>query len=652
MAVAIGTLGVIVPASHADIIVPPQYERVSKTSGGALPNGASGNPVVTPDGRFVAFQSDADDLVPGDQNVATDIFVHDRLTNTTERVSVDSDGFEADDASYGATISDDGRYVAFTSDSDLLSFDDGNGSPDLYLHDRTTHETRRVSLGQGGVESDTGGWDGTMSADGKVVAFVTDSALTATDLNFAEEVHVRNVATGAITRVENTAEEWDGAQAQPALGRYPNASPYSGQYVVAYVSSCGDLLSNDCVYHRPVMNGSGGVALGQLRHVSVKDPAPGVANGVSFDPAISRDGLFVAFTTTATNLGPSDASAQTDIYLRNIADATTTRITVDSSGGEPNNASVDATLGDDGTYVAFTSLATDLVAGGTPGTFANVYVRDTTLGVTRSATVATSGAPSAESGQPSLSASGEFVVLSSAANNLGTGGNGSAQVIVAALQDNEAPTGNRMTQPNGLLNLATWIPTAWTAFDPTGVQSYDVQTRALRWTGSTSSWSNWKSAVAAESSAYQGLRGRTHCFKVRARDGYGNLSGYSAQKCSALPLASYDLKYSSGWTRYSISSAYAGAAHGTTTKGARMTRDLIRGERLYLVATKCSTCGSVSVAWNGTVFKTINLTASTTQRKQVIGLKAFTSAQSGTITVTTLSQGKWVFIEGLAVYTD
>src|SRR5204863_310450 len=141
-------------------------ERVSVDSAGTEGNSWSGTPAISADGRFVAFVSDATNLVPGDTNKAADVFVHDRQTRTTERVSVDSAGNQGSWGSGAPAISADGRFVAFCSASpnlvagdtnwakDMYGFD--NPASDVFVHDRVTRTTERVSADRFANQADGG----------------------------------------------------------------------------------------------------------------------------------------------------------------------------------------------------------------------------------------------------------------------------------------------------------------------------------------------------------------------------------------------------------------------------------------------------------------------------------------------------------------
>src|SRR5690554_197008 len=120
--------------------------RVSVGSDGTEGDWESASPSLSADGRYVAFSSHATNFVPDDSNRRSDVFVHDRDTGTTTRVSVASDGTEGDDDSRTPAISADGRYVAFTSSAANLVPDDTNGATDVFVHDRDTGTTTRVSV--------------------------------------------------------------------------------------------------------------------------------------------------------------------------------------------------------------------------------------------------------------------------------------------------------------------------------------------------------------------------------------------------------------------------------------------------------------------------------------------------------------------------
>src|SRR5690606_11863360 len=128
-------------------------------------------PSISADGRFVAFQSVATNLVPGDTNGNNDVFVHDRQTGVTQRVSVASDGAQGNGISTTASISADGRFVAFQSAASNLVPGDTNGATDVFVHDRQTGVTERVSVASDGAQGNANTSEASLSADGRYVAF-------------------------------------------------------------------------------------------------------------------------------------------------------------------------------------------------------------------------------------------------------------------------------------------------------------------------------------------------------------------------------------------------------------------------------------------------------------------------------------------------
>ena len=165
-------------------------ERVSMDSAGSQGDGVSAWPSISADGRFVAFNSDATNLVPGDTNGRTDVFVHDRQTGTTERVSADSAGVGGGS---GAALSADGRFVAFASDAANLVPGDTNGYPDVFVRDRQTGTIERVSMDSFARQGNNHSFDRAISADGRFVAFASYATnLVAGDTNRVVDVFVHD----------------------------------------------------------------------------------------------------------------------------------------------------------------------------------------------------------------------------------------------------------------------------------------------------------------------------------------------------------------------------------------------------------------------------------------------------------------------------
>ena len=238
------------------------------------------------------------------------------------------------------------------------------------------------------------------------------------------------------------------------------------------------------------------------------------------------------------------------------------------------------------------------------------------------------------------------------------GFNGSSGVVALGftwwpddLPDTTAPISS-LAKPSARWTLSSTVPAAWSATDSeSGVASYDVARRSGAWNAPISPTSTvWLPATTATSQSFTGTAGSTYCLKARARDFAGNLGGYNVgERCTAIPLRSDQLTKSGTWTKSSSSSAYGGFYYRTTALGAKVTRTGVVARRIALVATRCSSCGSVKVFWNGVYQKTVALTASGSVRKQAVELLSFATATTGTLTLEVSTAGKAVIVEGLAI---
>jgi Tol biopolymer transport system component len=341
--------------------------RVSVDSLGRQANGPSFNPSISSDGRFVAFESNATNLVTGDTNGLPDIFVRDLLTGKTTRVSVDSLGRQANGSSYNAAISADGRFVAFESDATNLVMGDTNGKRDVFVYDMTTRATARVSVDSLGRQTNGPSYSAAISADGRFVAFESDATnLVTGDTNGKRDVFVHDATTRATTRVS-----------VDSLGRQSNGPSSSaaisgdGRFV-AFESDATNLVAGDTNGKRDIFVYD--MTTRATTRVSV-DSLGRQSNGPSFNAAISADGRFVAFESDATNLVPSDSLLKGDVFVRDLVLGSTARASVDSAGRQALGASSGAAISGDGRSVAFESDANNLVPGDTNLT-RDIFVHD------------------------------------------------------------------------------------------------------------------------------------------------------------------------------------------------------------------------------------------------------------------------------------
>ncbi len=168
-----------------------RYELVSRNQAGTAGNGDCGRSVVSGNGNFVAFSSAASNLVSGDTNNTSDVFVRDLSGRTIERVSVGEGGVQANGSSYNASITADGRFVAFESNASNLVPGDTNGVSDIFVYDREEERIRRVSVGEGGTQTNAASGTPSISADGHFVAYASDARnLVINDRNNATDVFV------------------------------------------------------------------------------------------------------------------------------------------------------------------------------------------------------------------------------------------------------------------------------------------------------------------------------------------------------------------------------------------------------------------------------------------------------------------------------
>jgi len=340
--------GSVLPARAA----PGDTTRVSVDSSGAEADNGSTKPAISDDGRFVAFQSSASNLVSGDTNNADDIFVHDRQTGVTTHVSVRSNGAQANSGSSSPAISGDGRFVAFYSDASNLLNGDTNGCGDIFVHDRQTGQTTRVSVSSSGVEENAPPPDDyaaiSISGDGRYVAFYSDATnLVSGDTNGETDIFVHDRQTGTTTRasVASDGSEANAGSSEPSLSG-------DGRYI-AFISSATNLVAGDT-------NGKGDVFVrdlqtGTITRVSVNSSGK-EANGWSNSPSISGDGRYVAFLSKSSNLDPRayDFGVYELAYVRDLQVGQTTLASVYSSGDTLGVGSIDGpAISRDGRYVAF-----------------------------------------------------------------------------------------------------------------------------------------------------------------------------------------------------------------------------------------------------------------------------------------------------------
>lgn len=408
-------------------------ERVNVASDGGQATqdgwfgGHSGAPAISADGRFVAFDSPARNLVAGDTNEDWDVFFHDLQTRKTERVSLGKDGQEGDRGSWMPVISPNGNLVAFTTHATNFASDDKNKNRDVYIVDRQTKDIERISISTEGKEGASTSWMPSFSSDGRFVVFYTNSdVLIPGDKNAVADILLRDRKEKTTTLISQglNGQGANGESVSPVMtpdGRYIAYSSFASNLVEGDNNNMSDIFLYDC-------------ATGKKELVSVGSGGK-QGNHSSYAPSVSDDGRYVAFYSYASDLVPGDKNNEPDVFVRDRVARKTERISFTTTGGEPRGMSVQPVISGDGRFVAFASLAWNIVPDDNNGTF-DVFVRDRRSQTTYCVSVTPSGKPGNErSLQPAINADGSKIAFQSFADNLISGDrNGQADVFVRDLK--------------------------------------------------------------------------------------------------------------------------------------------------------------------------------------------------------------------------
>jgi Calx-beta domain/WD40-like Beta Propeller Repeat len=399
-------------------------DLVSRAAGaaGAKANARSDSPAISADGRFVAFHSQAANLDPADNDMTGDVFVRDLQTNSITLASraTGATGVKGNANSSDATISADGRFVAFESGSSNLGAGGATFS-DAYVRDLQANTTTLVDRASGadGAPANAFSSDAAISANRRFVAFTSlASNLSPDDRAEVDDVYVRDLQTNTTTLVSRASgasgaagDSDSQAAAISADGRFVAFSSFASNLDPADQTGEEDIFVRDLQTNTTTLVSRSSGANGAKANSTIADA-----------PAIAADGRSVAFSSNATNLDPADNDTTIDVFVRNLQTNTTTLASRASgaAGAKGNDLSQTPEISGDGRYVSFTSFATNLDTNDNPFT-SDVFVRDlqqnTTTVVSRAAGAADflfdgNGAHSA------ISADGRFVAFDSSSSNL------------------------------------------------------------------------------------------------------------------------------------------------------------------------------------------------------------------------------------------
>jgi hypothetical protein len=283
-------------------------ERVSVSSSGVQANGGSLDSSISAFGRFVAFYTYASNLVSGDTNGRWDIFVHDRHTGVTERVSTSSSGEQGNYDSLFPSISGNGRFVAFQSYATNLVSGDTNGEEDIFVHNRQTGVTKRVSVSSKGEQGNDHSWFSSISGNGHFVVFQSAASnLVSGDTNGVVDIFIHERHTGVTERVSVSSNgeqgnSWSTVPFISTFRRFVVFESYASNLVSGDTNGEKDIFVRDC-------------QSGVTELISVSSSSD-QGNNSSDNPSISADARFVAFDSGATNLVLGDTNGDFDVFVR------------------------------------------------------------------------------------------------------------------------------------------------------------------------------------------------------------------------------------------------------------------------------------------------------------------------------------------------
>src|SRR6056297_342788 len=399
-----------------------QVERISLASDGSEANADSYQPALSDDGSMLAFRSNAGNLVAGDTNGQSDIFVRDLGAGTTRRVSLQLDGSQSVSYNRFPGISGDGTRVVFAGaattvvtvtavvdlDAEPLSVThllprDAGGNPAPALRARLqpalSGNGRFVTLHSPHTFAD---------------AHPASVRPLADDDNQAHDVFVLDIETQPTPALERVSRD--------SLGDQGRGDSISGSLSdtgrwVAFDSLADDLVPGDVNEKSDVFIRDRDTGTTEL--VSA-DSNGEFGNDESRNAHVAGNGNFVAFRSKASNLVAADGNARWDIFVRDRSAGTTERVSVSSTGAEGNNNSMEASISDDGRFVAFRSLASNLVAGD-DNDRADIFVHDRTSGATALVSRTPNEAANGSSANPAISGDGNWIAFESDATNLVAG---------------------------------------------------------------------------------------------------------------------------------------------------------------------------------------------------------------------------------------
>jgi Tol biopolymer transport system component len=330
---------------------------VSLNSKGIQGDEGSSNGVISANGLFVVFQSTAKNFVPG-VTPYINVFVRDLRKGITSRIT-NAIGGDSNGASFSWSISGNGRFVVFQSEASNLVAQDNNQNWDIFLYDRQVGKMKLASIASDGSQSNGLSSAAVVSDNGRWVAFRSEANnLVSGDTNGVADIFVHDFKTAATQRVSVAT---DGSQANSGSDS-PSMSA-DGRYIV-FESSASNLVRRDTNNFDDIFLYD--LKTGKTSRVDVSKSGS-QANGNSLSPSISADGEYVAFTSGANNLAPGDNNNVADVFVKSLKTGEIRLVSRASDGSQGSGLPTDAHVSNDGHWISFESTDTRLVPNDTNG---------------------------------------------------------------------------------------------------------------------------------------------------------------------------------------------------------------------------------------------------------------------------------------------
>jgi len=325
---------------------------------------------ISDDGRFVVFVSEASNLVPSDANGYADVFLFDRQSGVKTLVSRAPDGTQGDARSVQPALSAGASHVVFVSLADNLSPGDNNGMSDIYLYDRQGETLELISVDSNGQQANSTSKYPAISAGGRYVVYQTTSTnLAPDDHNNMFDIFLRDRQKGVTELISRNK--------QGTVGNMESQRPSisnDGRYVT-FESWASDLVDGDENYNSDVFVADR--QTGSMEIVSIGSDGQ-QADHVNGGAVISGDGRYVAYSSLASNLVANDGNQLFDVYLRDRLSGDTQLVSINVNGQAADGVSISPSLAAAGSYIAFDSVAADLVANDTNG-HVDVFIFNTPI---------------------------------------------------------------------------------------------------------------------------------------------------------------------------------------------------------------------------------------------------------------------------------